>query len=83
MTSPRLTRLAGLDAEAAQMTVARRQPEIVLDGDEIPVLAGIGRRLDGAVRGRVDRLALFGRDVEPLMKRGLAGERIASRRTCR
>ena len=71
-----LHRLARLDVEPAQVAVARRQPEVVPDDDQVAVVAGVRGRLDRAVGGRVDRLALLGRDVEPLMEAGLAGERI-------
>ena len=67
MTSPRLTRLAGLHGERAQVPVARRQAEAVLEDDEVAVVAGVRRRLDRAVGRREHRLALVGRDVEALV----------------
>ena len=50
----------------------------MLEDDQVAVVAGVRRRLDGAVGRRVDRLALFGRDVEALVEARLAGERIAA-----
>ena len=70
--------LARLDVERAQMAVARRQAEAVLEDDQVAVVAGVRRRLDRAVGRRVDRLALVGGDVDALMKARLAGERIAA-----
>src|SRR5438034_7638930 len=69
---------ADADRERTQMAVACRQPEPVLEHDEVAVIAGIGRRLDDAVGRGVDGLAFFGRDVETLMEPRLARERIAS-----
>src|SRR6185503_6251836 len=70
--------LAGLHGERAQVAVSRRQPETVLDDDEVAVFAGVGGRFDAAVGGGVHRLAFIGRDVEPLVERRLAAERIAA-----
>ena len=72
MTSPRFTLWPGLTLKRAEVAVASRQAERVLEHEQIPVVAGIGRRFDDAVGGREDRLAFFGRDVETLMERRLA-----------
>ena len=76
--SPRFDALAGGDGEAAQMSVARRQPEVVGEHDQVAVVAGAIGRFDRAVGCRVHRLALVGGDVDALVKAGLAGERIAA-----
>src|SRR5262245_50056591 len=69
-----LHRLTRFRYEHTEMPVARRQTEIVADHHEVAVVAVVGRRLDDAVGGRVDRIALFGRDVDALVIRGLARE---------
>ena len=61
-----LDRVAGLDVIRAQVPVARRQAEGVLEDDQVAVVARVARRLDDAVGGGVDRLALFRGDVDAL-----------------
>src|ERR1700730_8325875 len=68
--------LSDLDVETAQMTVPGRQPEVVFERDQVAVVARGRRRLDGAVRRRVDGLTLFSGDIDALMIRRFAGERI-------
>src|SRR6185436_18036097 len=67
---------ARFHGEPAQMSVAGGQPEVVPQGEQVPILAGIGSRIDLTVGGRIDGLTLFGRNIEALMERGLARERI-------
>ena len=69
---------AGLDRECAQVAVPRREAVPVFEDDQVAVVARVGRRFDDAIGGRVDGLAFFRGDIEPLMEARLAGERIAS-----
>src|SRR2546426_10458635 len=73
---PALDALTRLDPVRAQVTVTRREPEAVLEDDQIAVVAGVRRRIDHAIGGRKYRLALFGRDVESPVEARLAGERV-------
>src|SRR5438132_427183 len=70
--------VADLHAVAAQMTVARRETEGVLQDDQVAVVARERGRLDDAVGGRVHRLAFFSGDVDAGVVLGLAAERIAA-----
>src|SRR5262245_6392655 len=76
LTTP--NRLAGADREAAQMSVAGREAESVMQDDHVPVVAGPARGVHLAVRRRVDRLAALGRYVDALMETIFPGEGIAS-----
>src|SRR2546428_8312787 len=64
---PALDALTRLDPVRAQVTVTRREPEAVLEDDQIAVVAGVRRGIDHAIGGRKYRLAPFCRDVEALV----------------
>src|SRR3989475_10466921 len=72
---PALDALTRLDPVRAQVTVTRREPEAVLEDDQIAVVAGVRRRIDHAIGGRKYRLALFGRDVQSPVEGPHAGGR--------
>src|SRR5437867_2106882 len=74
--------LPRLHRERAQVTVTRRETELVLDDDQVAVVAGIRRRLDDAVGGRKNRLTFLRRDVEPLVEARFARERIRPSAKC-
>src|SRR5439155_22889194 len=59
---------ARLHREGAQVAVARREAEGVLDDDQVAVVAGIRRRVDDAVSRRENRLTFLRGDVETLME---------------
>src|SRR3989442_8278573 len=73
---PALDALTRLDPVRAQVTVTRREPEAVLEDDQIAVVAGVRRRIDHAIGGRKNPPDPFWRDVESLVEAPLARERI-------
>src|SRR2546428_12034186 len=56
---PALDALTRLDPVRAQVTVTRREPEAVLEDDQIAVVAGVRRGIDHAIRGPQYPLAPF------------------------
>src|ERR1700730_16542878 len=70
--------LPAVHVEPAQMSIAGRQTEVVLEHDQVSVLARRAGGLDRAVSRRVDGIALVGGDIDALMKVRLAGERVGA-----
>src|SRR5262249_3367545 len=73
---PAADRLSWFDGKPAQVSVTRHETETVVEDHEIAVVAGVSSRLHSAVGGSQNRLALFERDVEALVKPGLTRKRI-------
>src|SRR2546427_5565803 len=68
--------LARLRHERAEMPVARRETERMLDHHEVAIVARVRRRFDDAVGRREHWIAFLGRDVESLVEAWFARERI-------
>src|SRR2546422_1233137 len=73
---PALDALTRLDPVRAQVTVTRREPEAVLEDDQIAVVAGVRRGIDHAIGGPKKPPAPFCRDVEVPVGAPPAGGRV-------
>src|SRR5262245_55640459 len=62
--------------EAAQVSIAGRQTEVVAEDDQVAVVSRVRGRDDLPVSGRIDGLTFFRGDVEPLVEGRFARERV-------